>query len=101
MSRTPIDQLRAICLALPEAEERATWDDATFRVRDKIAGMVKQGDGRVSFWCPATAGAGRSPGRARSCSTPARWIRPSRGRPPGADAAGWPGGADPRRAQRE
>ena len=56
MSLTSIDQLRAICLALPEAEERETWGDATFRVRDKIFAMVKQGDGRVSFWCKAPPG---------------------------------------------
>ena len=29
-------QLRAACLALPEVEERGTWGDATFRVRNKI-----------------------------------------------------------------
>ena len=29
-------QLRAACLALPEVEERETWGDATFRVRNKI-----------------------------------------------------------------
>lgn len=56
MSPTPIDRLRAICLALPEAEERETWGDATFRVRGKIFAMVKQGDGRVSFWCKAPPG---------------------------------------------
>jgi hypothetical protein len=30
------EDLRAIALALPEAEERETWGNATFRVRDKI-----------------------------------------------------------------
>lgn len=30
------DELREIALALPEAEERETWGNATFRVRDKI-----------------------------------------------------------------
>lgn len=30
------DEVRALALALPEAEERETWDEATFRVRDKI-----------------------------------------------------------------
>jgi hypothetical protein len=30
------NQLRRLCLALPEVEERETWGDATFRVRDKI-----------------------------------------------------------------
>src|SRR5438445_10261418 len=29
-------QLRRLCLALPEVEERETWGDATFRVRNKI-----------------------------------------------------------------
>jgi hypothetical protein len=28
--------LRRLCLAMPEAEERETWGEATFRVRDKI-----------------------------------------------------------------
>lgn len=30
------DDLRKIALALPSAEERETWGNATFRVRDKI-----------------------------------------------------------------
>jgi hypothetical protein len=29
-------QLRRLCMALPEVEERETWGDTTFRVRDKI-----------------------------------------------------------------
>ena len=29
-------QLRRICMSLPGAEERGTWGDATFRVRDRI-----------------------------------------------------------------
>jgi hypothetical protein len=31
--------LRRLCLSLPEAEERETWGEATFRVRDKIFAM--------------------------------------------------------------
>ena len=31
-----IDGLRAIALSLPEAEERETWGEITFRVREKI-----------------------------------------------------------------
>ena len=31
-----IGTLRSICLGFPEAEERETWGEATFRVRDKI-----------------------------------------------------------------
>jgi hypothetical protein len=29
-------QLRRVCLSLPEVEERETWGDITFRVRQKI-----------------------------------------------------------------
>lgn len=33
-------RLRRICLALPEAEERETWETPTFRVREKIFCMA-------------------------------------------------------------
>jgi hypothetical protein len=33
-------ELRRIALALPEAEELATWGEATFRVRGKIFAMM-------------------------------------------------------------
>ena len=56
MAKKPTDRLRNICLALPEAEERETWGDPTFRVRDKIFAMEKRGDGRVSIWCKAPPG---------------------------------------------
>ena len=37
---TTFDDVRRIAMALPEAEERITWDvDVTFRVRDKIFAM--------------------------------------------------------------
>lgn len=57
MPDQPIERLRTICLALPEAAEQETWGDPTFRVRAKIFAMVKQGDGRVSLWCKAPPGA--------------------------------------------
>jgi predicted DNA-binding protein (MmcQ/YjbR family) len=53
----PTDRLREICLALPEATEKETWGDPTFRVRDKIFAMCKAGDGRLSIWCKAAPGA--------------------------------------------
>lgn len=56
MAKQPIDRLREICLALPEAEEKQAWGDPTFRVRDKIFAMEKRGDGRVSVWCKAPPG---------------------------------------------
>jgi hypothetical protein len=33
------EQFRRICLSLPEAEERETWGEATFRVRGRIFAM--------------------------------------------------------------
>ena len=45
-SEPSVDRLRAICLALPEAVEKETWGDPTFRVRDRIFALVRRGDGR-------------------------------------------------------
>ncbi|MDP9138581.1 MAG: MmcQ/YjbR family DNA-binding protein [Pseudomonadota bacterium] len=56
MPRQPIDRLRGICLALPEAAEKEAWGDPTFRVRDKIFAMEKRGDGRISVWLKAPEG---------------------------------------------
>jgi hypothetical protein len=33
------DDFRRLCLSLPEAEERETWGEATFRVRGRIFAM--------------------------------------------------------------
>jgi hypothetical protein len=44
------DDVRRIALALPEAEERVTWEtDITFRVRDKIFAIGGEGADRVSI----------------------------------------------------
>ena len=56
MSLDPLDRLRAICLALPEAAERETWGEATFRVREKIFAMAGNGSGRWSMSCKARPG---------------------------------------------
>jgi hypothetical protein len=40
--------VRRIALALPEAEERETWETATFRVRDKI--FVMFSDRERELW---------------------------------------------------
>ena len=34
--RPPVDRLRAICLALPEATEQIAWGEPTWRVRGKL-----------------------------------------------------------------
>ena len=57
MPDDPRTRLRAICLALPEAEERETWGDPTWRVHDRIFAMEKRGDGRISVWLKAPPGA--------------------------------------------
>jgi hypothetical protein len=45
-----LDDVRRIALALPEAEERLTWEtDVTFRVRDKIFAIGGEGADRVSI----------------------------------------------------
>jgi hypothetical protein len=41
------DELRAIALSLPEAEERETWGNATFRVRNKIF-VIMSDDGTAA-----------------------------------------------------
>ena len=47
---TTFDDVRAIALGLPEAEERLTWDtDITFRVRDRIFAIGGEGATRVSI----------------------------------------------------
>jgi hypothetical protein len=57
MPRNPgagsLARLRAICLALPEAAEKQTWEIPTFRIRDKIFAMAHD-PGTV--WCKAPRG---------------------------------------------
>jgi predicted DNA-binding protein (MmcQ/YjbR family) len=57
MTQASLRRLRDICLALPEAEERETWGEATFRVRGKIFCMHHEGygDGQV-LTCKAPPG---------------------------------------------
>jgi predicted DNA-binding protein (MmcQ/YjbR family) len=50
------ERLRRICLALPEAVEKETWEIPTFRVRDKIFAMHTSDEGRPSLWCKAPPG---------------------------------------------
>ena len=47
-----LEQLREICLALPETSEKLAWGDPTWRVRDKIFAMQKGNHegGRPSVW---------------------------------------------------
>ena len=62
MSGKSLEQLRGICLALPEVMEKPFGGhaDPTWRVRDKIFVMFNgsdHGDGELSLWCKAPPGA--------------------------------------------
>jgi hypothetical protein len=57
--RKPIDRLREICLALPEATEKLAWSEPTFRVCGKMFVMFSNNhhnDERVAAWCHAAFG---------------------------------------------
>jgi len=56
MADDGLDRLREICLALPEAIERETWGEATFRVREKIFAMGGSQDGHPRMCCKARPG---------------------------------------------
>jgi len=66
------DGLRTICLALPQAAEKETWGDPTFRVRDRIFAMLSHGDGRPAVWLKAPDGAQE----VLIGADPARFFRP-------------------------
>jgi predicted DNA-binding protein (MmcQ/YjbR family) len=51
-----LGRLRAICLALPEATEKETWETPTFRVRDRIFTMVSERNERPAIWLKAPKG---------------------------------------------
>jgi predicted DNA-binding protein (MmcQ/YjbR family) len=53
----PLERVRKLCLALPEATEKESWGTPTFRVRNKIFVMFTDNhhdDGRVALWCNST-----------------------------------------------
>ena len=57
MKEEILNQLRAICLALPESSEQGGVGNPSFKVRDKIFAMQHGVDGRPSMWCKAPTGA--------------------------------------------
>jgi len=57
--RTPVDRLRAICLALPEATEKIAWGEPTWRVRGKLFAQLDDhhhGADHLAVWMPAPLG---------------------------------------------
>jgi hypothetical protein len=64
----PLERLRAICLAFPEAVEAGGVGDPSFKVRGKIFAMQHGHEGRPSAWFKAMDGVqellvGSAPGR--------------------------------------
>jgi hypothetical protein len=56
---TPVDRLRAICLALPEATEKIAWGEPTWRVRGKLFAQLDDhhhGAEHLAVWLPAPLG---------------------------------------------
>ena len=58
---TPLERVRAICLALPEVTERPSHGAPTWFIKDKRSFVMylndHPGDGRLALWCAAPEGA--------------------------------------------
>jgi len=57
--KNPLDRVRTICLALPEAMEVEAWGAPTFRVKNKLFAMYADTgnhhhDGRPALWIKST-----------------------------------------------
>lgn len=60
MAEDPIERLRTICLAFPEATERLSHGEPTWFVREKKSFVTCSNhhhDDRLAFWCAAPPGA--------------------------------------------
>jgi hypothetical protein len=58
--RDPIQRLRTICLALPEATEKIAWGEPTFRVGGKLFAQLDDhhhGADRLAVWLAMPLGA--------------------------------------------
>ena len=58
-AKRPLDRLRAICLALPEATEKIAWGEPTWRVRGKLFAQLDDhhhGADHLAVWLPAPLG---------------------------------------------
>jgi hypothetical protein len=56
---TPIERLRAICLALPETTEKIAWSEPTWRVKGKLFAQLDNhhhGADHLAVWLPAPLG---------------------------------------------
>jgi len=55
--QSPSDRLRAICLALPEAEEVVLRRGPTYRIAEKIFALDRRHAHGVALWCKVPTGA--------------------------------------------
>lgn len=58
-ARSPVDRLRAICLALPETTEKIAWGEPTWRVGGKLFAQLDNhhhGADHIAVWLPAPLG---------------------------------------------
>jgi hypothetical protein len=73
--QTPVDRLRAICLALPETTEKLAWGEPTWRVRGRLFAQLDDhhhGADHLAVWLPAPLGEQE----AMIFTDPARFFRP-------------------------
>ena len=60
MARDPLEELRRLCLALPEVSERLSHSEPTWFVQGKKTFVMfanHHHDDRLAFWCAAPEGA--------------------------------------------
>jgi hypothetical protein len=75
MTDDPLDRLRALCLALPEATERLSHGEPTWFVGGKkvfVTFADRHHDDRTAFWCAALHGVQQE----LIGSAPERFFRP-------------------------
>jgi hypothetical protein len=73
--RSPLDRLRAICLALPETSEKLAWGEPTWRVGGRIFAQLDDhhhGADHLAVWLPAPLGEQE----AMIFTDPERFFRP-------------------------
>jgi hypothetical protein len=57
--RTPVERLRAICLALPDTTEKVAWGEPTWRVGGRLFAQLDDhhhGAEHLAVWLPAALG---------------------------------------------
>ena len=72
----PLDRLRRLCLALPQATERLSHGEPTWFIRDKktfVTYANHHHDDRLAFWCAAPPGSQQ----AMVASDPLRFFVPA------------------------